>query len=79
MRHPFDSAARAPRVAAPLLVLVGGDDSLIRPERSERLASLWGGPVQRAAYAGHGHGDVDLARGYESAVRTFIQRSLGAP
>lgn len=78
MRHPFDSAARAPRITAPLLVLVGADDTLIRPRRSEMLAARWGGPVQRAVFAHRGHGDVDQAPGYETAIHDFIQRSLGA-
>jgi len=79
MRHPFDSISRAPGIAVPVLVLVGADDTLIRPARSEALASRWGGPVERAVFAGHGHGDVHLAPHYETAVREFVQRALAAP
>jgi len=78
MRNPFDSVARAPAIKAPALVLVAADDTLIRPERSENLASHWGGPVERATFAHHGHGDVQVAPGYESTVRGFVQRWLGA-
>lgn len=78
MRHPFDSVSRAPAIKAPALVLVGADDTLIRPPRSENLAAHWGGPVQRAVFAHVGHGDVQLAPGYETTVRDFTQRWLGA-
>jgi dienelactone hydrolase len=79
LRHPFDSAARAPGIHAPALVLVGGDDTLIRPERSEALARAWGGPVERRTFAGYGHGDVHLAPGYEASVRDFTARVLRSP
>jgi fermentation-respiration switch protein FrsA (DUF1100 family) len=79
LRHPFDSAARAPRIHAPMLMLVGGDDTLIRPERSEMLARAWGGTVERRTFPGFGHGDVHLAPGYEDSVRDFTARVLQAP
>lgn len=74
LRHPFDSAALAPSIKAPLLVLVGGDDTLIRPHHSERLASLWAGPVERASFAGFGHNDLHLHPGYGTAIRGFLGR-----
>jgi fermentation-respiration switch protein FrsA (DUF1100 family) len=79
LRHPFDSAARAPRITAPALILVAAQDTLIRPERSRALARAWGGPVDVRTYPGYGHGDIQLAEGYERDVRAFTGRSLGMP
>lgn len=79
MRHPFDSAARAPRIHAPALILVAANDTLIRPPRSQALAAAWGGPAEVRSFAGHGHGDVHLAAGYADAVRAFVTRCLRAP
>jgi len=79
MRHPFDSAARAPRIHAPALILVAANDTLIRPPRSQALAAVWGGPAEVRTFAGHGHGDVHLAPGYGEAVRQFVARCLEAP
>jgi fermentation-respiration switch protein FrsA (DUF1100 family) len=76
LRHPFDSAARAPQLHMPLLVLVGEADTLIAPRHSERLASLWGGPVERASFPGFGHNDIDLHPRYAHAIRDFLDRRL---
>jgi fermentation-respiration switch protein FrsA (DUF1100 family) len=72
MRHPFDSAAHAPRLRMPALILMGQADQLIAPRHSERLASLWAGPVERVALAGFGHNDVSLSPRYASAVHAFL-------
>ena len=72
MRHPFDSAAHAPRLRMPVLFLVGGADELIPARHSERLASLWGGPVERVALPGFGHGDLSLSPRYSSALHDFL-------
>ena len=77
LRHPFDSLARAPKVTAPLLVLVGGADTLIEPRHSHRLAAAWGGPVQLATFEGFGHNDIDLNPGYARAIREFLDRCQG--
>jgi fermentation-respiration switch protein FrsA (DUF1100 family) len=74
MRHPFDSAAHAPRLAMPALIVVGEADTLVRPAQSERLASLWAGPVQRVGLAGFGHNDVSLSPRYAAAVHEFLDR-----
>jgi fermentation-respiration switch protein FrsA (DUF1100 family) len=74
MRHPFDSAAHAPRLTMPALILMGEADDLIPRRHSERLASLWAGPVQREAFAGFGHNDVSLNPRYAAAVRAFLER-----
>jgi fermentation-respiration switch protein FrsA (DUF1100 family) len=74
MRHPFDLSAVAPRVKAPALVIYGEDDSTIKPRQSERLASLWGGPVEKVPLPGFGHNDLHLTPRYGQAIRAFLDR-----
>jgi uncharacterized protein len=76
LRHPFDSGALAPRVKSPALILTGDADTVIPPRHSERLAGLWGGPVERSAFAGFGHNDLDLNPGYARAIHAFLDRWL---
>ena len=72
MRHPFDSARHAPTLRMPALILMGDADTLVPMHHSERLASLWAGPVQRVAFPGFGHNDVSLNPRYASAVHAFL-------
>lgn len=76
LRHPFDSAARAPALHMPALILMGSVDTLIPPRHSERLAALWGGPVERLTLEGFGHNDIDVNPGYAAAIRDFLNRRL---
>jgi len=76
MRHPFDSAAHAPKVKAPALFLVGEADAIIAPRHSRSLAARWGGPVEEAAFPGFGHNDIALNPRYAAAIRAFLDRSL---
>ena len=74
LRHPFDSAAHAPQLRMPALVLMGSADTLIPPRHSERLAALWGGPAERVSFEGFGHNDIDLNPRYSAAIREFLDR-----
>jgi fermentation-respiration switch protein FrsA (DUF1100 family) len=76
MRHPFDSMAHAPRLTMPALVLMGEADRVIPVEYSEKLASAWGGPVERLRLPGFGHNDLDVHPGYRAAIRAFLDRNL---
>lgn len=76
LRHPFDSAARAPELRVPALILSGSADTLIRPHHSDKLAGVWGGPVERVRLEGFGHNDIDLHPGYAAAIRAFLDRCL---
>ena len=76
MRHPFDSAAHAPALRMPLLVMIGDADTLVPARLSERLASLWGGPVERLVLHGYGHNDLSIDPRYDAAVHAFLDRSL---
>jgi hypothetical protein len=76
MRHPFDSGRHAPALKMPALVLMGDADTLIPKHHSERLASLWGGPIERAAFAGFGHNDLHVTPRYSATIRAFLDRCL---
>src|SRR5258706_192117 len=71
LRHPFDSAALAPRIRIPALILIAEADNVIPKRHSERLAERWGGPVERRYFQGFGHNDLDLHPVYAAAVRDF--------
>lgn len=77
LRHPFDSAALAPSIRAPALVLIAGEDSIVPPKHAERLAEAWGGPVQRVRLDGAGHNDLYAHPHYETSIRAFLDRHLG--
>ena len=76
MRHRFDSAAHAPRLSVPALVVAGAQDDLVPASLSARLAARWGGPVEQVAIPAAGHNDLSLHPRYDAAVRAFLDRSL---
>lgn len=76
MRHPFDSAARAPSVKAPALFLMGTADDLIPMSHSQALARLWGGPAESVVLEGFGHNDLSVSPRYGEALRAFLDRCL---
>jgi fermentation-respiration switch protein FrsA (DUF1100 family) len=76
IRHPFDSAVHAPKLKVPALVLMGAADTLVPLRHSERLAALWGGPVERAPFAGFGHNDLQAHPEYPRTIRAFLDRCL---
>ena len=76
IRHPFDSLARAARLRAPALFLMGEADNLIPMRHSERLADAWGGPAERVRFSGFGHNDIGMHPGYDAAMRAFLARCL---
>ena len=75
VRHPFDSAALAAGIKAPALVVVASADTIIAPAHSERLASRWGGAVERLELQGLGHNDIG-GPAYMGAIRGFLDRHL---
>ena len=74
LRHPFDSAAHAPALRMPALILIGEADTLIPGRHSERLASLWAGEVHKHSFPGFGHNDIALHPAYGAAIRAFLDR-----
>lgn len=76
MRHPFDSAARAPAMKTPALFIMGTADTLVPMDQSRQLADLWGGPGERLVLEGFGHNDVHVNPQYGATIRAFLDRCL---
>lgn len=74
LKHPFDSAALAPGVNIPALVIIGDQDNIIPNQRSTRLAQRWGGPIETVLIKGAGHNDIQLDRRYWGAINAFLSR-----
>ena len=79
LRHPFDSLALAPQIAAPLLVLAGEDDGIIPPAHSRRLFEAWAGPRRFELIPRAGHNDLHAAARYPHAIREFLASLAPAP
>ncbi len=76
LKHRFDSVGRAPSIAAPMLCIVGTEDTIIPPEHSEELARAWKGPVEMVSIRGADHNDLPLQSGYYAAITRFLQSLL---
>lgn len=76
-RNRFDAADYAPHAQAPLLAVVGSDDTVIRPARSEALLRRWGGEYELLVIPGGNHYSIyDEDRSWE-AVQRFVRTALG--
>ncbi len=73
LKHPFDSASRAPRVRAPLLAIAGGYDRIIPVDHSRKLVAAWGGPKRLVELGGADHNDLSGAPGYWPAIDGFLR------
>jgi uncharacterized protein len=76
MRHPFDSAQRAPGMKTPALFIMGTADTLVPMDQSRQLADLWSGPKERLVLEGFGHNDVHVNPQYGATIRAFLDRCL---
>ena len=72
LKHPFDSLARAPAIAAPLLCLVAERDQVIPAIHSKRLFEAWKGPKRWVELAGAGHNSTDDVPAFWQAIREFL-------
>jgi uncharacterized protein len=72
LKHPFDSRARAPRIRAPLLVIVGGRDTIIAPAHSQRLFEAWGGPKRWIEIGAADHNDLTAFADFWPAITAFL-------
>jgi pimeloyl-ACP methyl ester carboxylesterase len=59
LRHPFDSASRAPGITAPLLCIAGTRDEVIPAVHARRLYEAWGGPKRWLLLEEAGHNTID--------------------
>lgn len=79
LKHPFDSAALAPEIQTPALIITGGRDDIIPAPRSARLAQLWGGPVTTVVVEEGGHNDLQLDAAYWTAINRFLSEPHDLP
>jgi pimeloyl-ACP methyl ester carboxylesterase len=72
LRHPFDSAQLAPRIATPALFMTAADDAVVPVRFAHSLEKQWGGPVTSVSVAGAGHNDIESLPIYWKAVNQFL-------
>jgi pimeloyl-ACP methyl ester carboxylesterase len=73
LEDTFDSLAKAPRVHAPVLVLLAGLDSSIPRANSERLVSAFGsGQTSVRTFSDADHNSISASPGYWPAVADFV-------
>lgn len=72
LKHPFDSLAHAPAIAAPLLCLVAERDQVIPVVHSKRLFEAWKGPKRWVELAGAGHNSTDAVPAFWQAIGEFL-------
>jgi len=65
----FDSAAKATRVTAPVLLIHGDADEVVPLRGSELMAEAFAGPVERWVVEGARHNDLTSVAGNEYYVR----------
>lgn len=73
LRERYESTARAPRVRAPVLLVVAGEDEIVPRRRSLALAAAFRPGQARVVVApGVGHNTLDLSPLYLQSVRDFL-------
>jgi hypothetical protein len=72
LRHPFDSASRAPNIFAPLLCVAAGRDEVIPAVHARRLYDAWGGPKRWLLLEGAGHNTTDSDPLFWRGVADFL-------
>jgi len=76
LKYPFDSAALAPSIKVPALVLTADKDAIVPGSLAGNLSRAWGGPVQTVAIAGAGHNDIQLDPRYWEAINAYLTDPL---
>ncbi|MBK7792053.1 MAG: alpha/beta hydrolase [Betaproteobacteria bacterium] len=72
LRHRFDAAAEAPRLAAPLLAIVADRDSIVPNERSQALYDAWAGPKSWLVVPATDHNTLSVPDGFWIGVAGFL-------
>jgi len=78
LRDRFESAALAPAIRVPTLLVVAGSDRLIARERSEALAAAFtSAPARIVLIEGAGHNDLDARPQYLESIAEFLRAAPG--
>jgi fermentation-respiration switch protein FrsA (DUF1100 family) len=72
LKHPFDSAARAPAIDAPMLAIIAGADTIIPPRHARALVRAWRGRASSILLPAAGHNDVGMQPAYWPTIRAFL-------
>lgn len=72
LRHPFDSASRAPQISAPLLCIAAARDEVIPVVHARRLFEAWGGPKRWMVLEEAGHNTTDSHPLFLQSVTDFL-------
>jgi len=77
LKHRFGSAALAPDIRIPALLLIADRDTIVPPDRGLELANQWEGEatVQRFPFATHN--DIEQAEGFTASMAAFINTAGG--
>jgi len=75
LKHRFDSAERAPGIAAPLLCIAAGQDQVIPVAHARRLFDAWGGPKRWIEIENAGHNSTDGAPVFWQSITAFLEKS----
>jgi pimeloyl-ACP methyl ester carboxylesterase len=74
MLDRYDSAARAPRVRAPVLIVIAGDDEVIPVRRSRALAAVFpAAQVTVTVVPGATHNSLDAFPQYLETLAEFLR------
>ncbi len=68
----YDSAAKAPAIRAPVLMLAGARDTLIPPQHSEQLRAVWGGPARLVMLPEADHNSMQEGADYWREIAAFL-------
>lgn len=78
LRDRHDAASRAGRVRAPVLAVIAGEDEIIPRASAQALVSAFApGQVRTVLLEGAQHNTASLARGYLTAIRSFMADGEG--
>jgi hypothetical protein len=78
LRDRHDAASRAGRVRAPVLAVIAGDDEIIPRASAEALVAAFApDQVRTVLLPGALHNSASLARGYLTAIRSFMDDGGG--
>ena len=79
LKHPFDSASRAPHIRSPLLAIAGDADRIIPPSHSRRLVEAWAGPKRFVELRDADHNDLSGAPQFWPAIDAFLREVRDRP
>ena len=73
LKHPFRSNHYVQTVSCPVLVIYGGEDRVVRPERTKALLDQIPGQAQQLFLPGADHNDIHLEPEYWTQIAKFLQ------